>query len=212
MRNVSWPAFAKVADKVLHVRPHSRGFGSVTGFGVFEKGPGARWAGVFSVPAMCAENALRFRAFLHSLRGRAGSFSFTFRSEPAITAPAIYTDGTRYTDNTTYTDIVTAIGALTASAAKGAETLTLDGTGGVSVSVGDFATIGDGAAQQLVRIVSIDGAEYGIRPALRSAAPSGTTIDFANVTGEFRTKNAPAISIVQGGRSQPIDVEIEEFY
>lgn len=210
MRNVSWPAFAKVADKVLHVRPHSRGFGSVTGFGVFEKGPGARWAGVFSVPAMCAENALRFRAFLHSLRGRAGSFSFTLRSEPEVAA--IYTDGTRYADGTTYTDIVTASAFITADAAKGDEVVTIDGTSGIPLTVGDFVRIGDSATGQLVRVVAIDGYDYGIRPALRSAATAGTAFEFANVTGEFRTKNAPAISIVQGGRSQPIDIEIEEFY
>lgn len=111
MKQRKWPVAAKYTGPELTVFAHSRGGTGRGGHYGYERGKGAAWSGRLGVTSMRTADALTFRAFLHSLRGRSGSFYFP---APIVDKPAsrpspkaAYSDGTLYSDGTRYDDIVT---------------------------------------------------------------------------------------------------------
>ena len=127
MRDATWPAAAKIRNWSLAITAHSRGDTGTGGHYAFERGPGAMWTGRLDVPPMCSEDAAEFRAFLHSLRGRSGTFglplpgrSITYVDDclarpgrdvplfdPCMSRPGgrtVHTDCTDYSDGTAYAD------------------------------------------------------------------------------------------------------------
>ena len=219
MRNQTWPAAAKIRDWSLGIVAHSRGDTGAGGHYEFERGPGAKWSGTISVPPMTTANALAFRAFLHSLRGRSGTFYLTMPSH-AIAADTCtnrssgltrFTDCTRFSDGTQFSDAWTATafslsGTLTSSADAGATSVKLSKIG--ALAAGDTLLIGG----QLLRVISISGFDVTVRPRLRSAVTGGTAFSAGAVAGLFRlTTDAPIVPLVNG-RSLDVTLEIEEAY
>lgn len=205
-----WPTFLKARQRMIQVVAHSRGAVSAAGFLKYEKGRGARIVAQVSVVPMTAQNAFAFRAFLHSLRGK-GAFLFPFaRGVTAAAATSVYSDATQFSDGATYIDATAT--TLASAAAEAAETLTVVGAY-TGFSVGGFVKVAD----QILRVVSAADAgggntTLGIRPALRSAAASGTTVELDNLYGEMRLVSTPQVPIQRGRYSPSIDVELEENY
>ncbi len=184
MRNQTWPAAARIADWSLAITAHSRGDTGAGGHYEFERAPGASWAGSFTVPPMSTANALAFRAFLHSLRGRSGTFSI-----------AVPDRATATTARTTAT-----------SAAAGATSLTLVDASGLQR--GDNLLL----AGQLFRIGAVSGGAVTVRPRLRAAIAGGTAGTSGPVVAAFRLAGDPPAVQLINGRSAAVQVEIEEAY
>lgn len=214
MREAYWPDFVKVADWQLTVVAHSRGGEGQSGHYNYARGPGARLIGSVSVVPMATADALEFRAFLHSLRGRGGTFLMRPPYKPG-NRRAIYTDGKKYDDGTVYTDTVVAEeGALAADAAADAATINV-GTlsGSTFMAPGRFLRVGPlGSGGQLVRVVSLAGNIATIRPRLRNAYPTGTVICVGRPLAEFRINGeVPAVPL-RFGRSLDMQIAIREAY
>lgn len=203
----TWPSYAKIVDFARGVAAHSRGFTPPAGFLQYKLGGGARWVWDFSVAPILTRDALRFRAFLHSLRGRSGAFEIQLR--PASGRACRYTDGTDFTDATTFDDAYTAV-ASSAAAVAGAGALVFPASALGMFAVGDVIKAGG----QLLRVVSVDESgsiTVGVRPRLRQALASGAAVHVYSVTAEFKlATDPPAVSIIPGGRSSPISISAEE--
>jgi hypothetical protein len=234
MRHREWPAFAKLRSQSIDVGAHSRGGENRGGHYAFERAPGARFLGTVAVPPMRISDALRFRAFLHSLRGRAGSFRLRMPSvsdAPASTpnpfgagyalGKITYTDAFYFSDGTQYSDTydqyassVTGSATIAALSVKGASQMALTSiTVPSALIAGNYATISDASGTQLLRITSIAGATVDVRPRLRRDFAAGAQFAFGRVTAEFRlTGAAPVVPLLVGGRSAEVQVEIEEAY
>lgn len=223
-----WPSVAKVSEWSARVLAHTRGGVGLSGDYAFARGSGASWVASLSVPAMCTRDGLRFRAFLHSLRGRAGVFrvdlpasvqpTATPQTCPGIGAATVHTDCTTYSDGATYTDAhtgaaATAYGSLSASVAAGATSATVSGVPAGYLAAGALVVFGaDPATMQLVRVTSVSGSTISFVPRLRAAYPAGTAISAGRVTAAFRLAGvAPPVPLV-GGRSEAMTVDIEEAY
>jgi hypothetical protein len=232
MQNLTWPPAAKIADHEVTIQAHSRGAATRGGHYFFERGPGARWRARLEVPAMRTSDALTFRAFLHALRGRAGTFLLALPRPPASSnrtprpdGKTQFTDGTDWTDGTAFSDQWTfdlqfATYQLTADAAAGADTITLPAAAatGYTTAVGTFLTVGyPGTDGQLLRLVSIgtpvgDNVALTIRPRLRVGRPAGTAVMIGRVEGRWRLADeTPAVPLL-GDRSRPVELEIVEAY
>jgi hypothetical protein len=193
MQNVVWPIVAKVAPFVLTVAAHSRGDTGRGGQSLFERGPGAQFKTTLQVVPMLAADALKFRAFLHGLRGRSGSFLLSV-------------------ENTT---TGAAVGTITAAAAADADSVTIDAGLAASslVKVGAFLLIGmETGTCQLLRVVSKSGTTLGIRPRLRAQYGSGSPVTAGRVVGKFRlNQDTPQVPLT-GQRSATVSLDIIEAY
>lgn len=214
MRLVSLPGVARFKSWALAVTAHSRGALGVGGHYAFERGPGARVTGEFEFTALKTADALRMRAWLHSLRGRSGTFYAPAPNRYIVENPCgssittMFSDCTMFSDGTTFTDFFDGTEAQTTSgsAAAGASSISLTSVG--SGQVGDWMLVGS----QLVRIVSISGGTVGIRPRLRSAVSSSATVHIGPAVALFRIlDDAPIVPLIPG-RSREFTVPVEEAY
>ncbi len=221
MRGQTWPAAAKIREWTVGIVAHSRGDTGAGGHYEFERAPGAKWAGSISVPPMAASDAVAFRAFLHSLRGRSGSFYFTVPSRfsglgACPTRPggkAVFYDCTKFSDGTPFSDTYTGTGGsgtiagtTTANVAAGAAVIPVNDPTGLQV--GDIIVVNS----QLLRITGISGSDLTVRPRVRSAISSGATWVVGTVSALFRlASDAPVVPIVNG-RSLELSLDIEEAY
>jgi hypothetical protein len=192
MQNVAWPIAAKVSEWSLTIEAHSRGGEGRGGHYAYERGAGARWRGSLEVLPMATADACAFRAFLHSLRGKSGTFLW------AIPAASAAISGT-----------------LTASASAGAETITVSSavSGAVQCGPGAFLVVGDlTTTGQLVRVTGKAGSVLTIRPRLRAAYASGAAVSVGRVRGRFRLdQETPAVPLT-GHRSHAVELDIAEAY
>lgn len=108
MKNRYWPRTAKIRNWGMTVTAHNRGAANSGGHYAFARGSGARWMGSLEVVPSRPADGQAFRAFLHSLRGRGGTF---FLRLPATHAPRIVSgtnplghDDTRFTDDFIFAD------------------------------------------------------------------------------------------------------------
>lgn len=210
MRNLSIPDFVRFTSKTVGIEAHTRGLTEPGAAPVLSVGRGGRWVASFTTAAMTAADAFAFRAWLHRLRGQAGSFLLAI-SEAVTGGPAVYTDATQFSDGTTFTDFLDTSFAIPAVAA-GATSVTSP----TAVAVGSIVEIYDGTSSQVVRVVSTSGTAptitIGVRPPLRAAMsspalrPTGVSIPL-RLVGE-----APSVPIVPGGRSVPVTLDCEEAY
>jgi hypothetical protein len=209
-----WPAAARIVDGTPAVRAHSRGVVGRAGLAVFDRAPGARLEYDLTIAPMRSDDALAFRALLHSLRGNG-----------VVNVPAPTRPGFRSAP-------------LTASAARGAETLAVStsapfaagdlvqlatATGAVTAHT-DATLFTDatgytddppavGASIQTVRVVAAASNTLTIRPRLRASAPSGTFVVGHGVVVPMRLApgRVPSVPLVNG-RSMPVTLSLQEAY
>lgn len=213
MRRVEWPAQAKIRNWSLNVTAHSRGAGGMPSHPKYGRGSGAYFAGSLQIVPMSSDDALDFQGFLHSLRGRGGSFVLSMPSGNDLTSLlSRYTDTTYYTDDTFYSDYLAAeAGALAAAGGADGETVDIG-----SLSASDFVTpgaflrIGEIELGQLVQIVSIAGNVATIRPRLRFPFPIGTAVYAGRVAAEFRLDQTVPPLPLTGFRSKDFELAIRE--
>ena len=219
MRNVYWPAAAKWTGSLPTIEAHSRGGYGTFGHYAYGIGGGARVTWSIDVVPMCTSDALKFRAFLHSLRGPAGSFLMRMPTPRLASAdtlgPLGYSDDTLHSDDTPFSDdvadwaAVEQVGTANVAAAAGATSLTVIE---FTAEVGAWMTVVTAAGTQLVRVVSEAGGAVGIRPALRAAVASGAAVTHGPVYAAFRLiGNAPAVPLILQ-RSQGFTIDCEEVY
>lgn len=188
MRDLSWPSIGKIQDWTLAVEAHSRGMPTPGGVGTYARGSGARFVGSVDVAPMTLSDAATFRAFLHRLRGRGGSFSM-------------------------YVPIRTTTvgsGTTTAAAAADASSFTLTGLTNSEILVaGVFMSVEN--TGQLLRAYAVSGATVSFRPRLRAALAAGAVINFGYVQGTFRlAEQAPIVPLLQS-HCPGFSLDIEEF-
>jgi hypothetical protein len=218
MRLREWPTKAKVRTWTLAIAAHSRGDTGAGGHYSFERGPGAQWRGQLEIPPMCSADAVEFRAFLHSLRGRSGSFYLPTPSrnvagaDPCTnrtTGRTQFSDCTRFTDGKQFDDTWTGgviSGTLTAAVAADAASFAVSSATGLQV--GDFLLLNN----QLHRIVGISGTTVSVRPRVRTAVANGAAWQVGPVTALFRLMTeAPIVPLVPG-RSTAVQIDVEEYY
>ncbi len=216
MRNLEWPSVAHISSWRLSPKAHTRGAASPEGAGTWALGSGAHIVGELSVAAMTHADALTVRAFLHRLRGRAGSFLLGVPGTEQSGTAAAYDDGTLHTDHTGYTDYgFTSYGAATCTGAIAADAsaVTLSSISESALLVpGGYMTIGDVTSTgQLVQIVSVSGSDVTFRPRLRTAQSAGAAIRFGYVYGLFRlAEDTPRVSIMPA-HCPGLSFPIEEF-
>lgn len=201
MRLQAWPAAAKITAQAFAIEAHSRGAVLPSGIGGFEIATGARFTGQVSVAPMLPNDAFAFRAFLHSLRGRGGSFMLPI----GAWLEATRTGGAPTTSS------------LASASSAGSDTVSIALATGVTLNAGNLIVVGDPAfSGQVVRVVSVSvGATISatVRPRLRVAFGSGALVRFAGMTARCRlVGNPPAVAIAAGGRSLPLQIDIEEDY
>jgi len=237
MRGLTWPVAAKIKEWTFSILAHSRGDTGASGHFAFDRGGGARWTGRISIPPMQSSDAVAFRAFLHALRGRSGTFGFTMPRRPRVDScravriagygdyddysifsdatsfdggNVLFTDCTKFSDGTRFADSWTDVFVLsgTLTSAAAAGASTVSVSTATEMQVGDFMVI----AGQLLRVVSVSGLTAGIRPRLRAAAASGAAFSAGNVSAEFRlTLDAPIVPLIVQ-RSLDVSLDIEEAY
>lgn len=218
MRNRAWPDFAKWAGDLPTVEAHSRGGRGAFGHHAFGVGGGARVTWSINVVPMTTENALRFRAFLHSLRGSAGTFRIAMPApnvSGSIGVPEGYSDDTLHSDDTPFSDSTDSTlmqltaGATSATASAGATSMSVTG---VTPIVGAWMTVATANGPQLVRVTSFSAPTVGIRPALRAAVASGAVVHHGPVTATMRViGNVPAVPLIVL-RSKGFSLDCEEAY
>lgn len=230
MRYREWPVAAKVSEWTTAIKAHTRGLAGLGGHYAFTRAPGASWSASVAVPAMRAADALRFRAFLHSLRGRSGSFWFSpppvlptafGQTCPNVGSNTVFDDCTVFTTTTgvertfddPFTGSVETVAGTTAAIAADGNTATLTGFDTARLVVGAYALVGsDQYTAQLVRITEVAGAVITFAPRVRRAVASGETVNIGRVSALFRLAGqVPAVPLVNG-RSEPMTIEIEEAY
>lgn len=227
MKLREWPITTKISEWTTAVRAHSRGLSNLSGDYAFSRAPGASWFAAVSVPPMRTADALKFRAFLHSLRGKSGTFWFTPPAVPptfigqtctGVGGYAVYSDCTTYSDGTTHSDGHTGsaptVYGTTAAIAADANSMVVTGFSSGRLVVGDMALIGSGAAdqRQLVRITAVSGTTLTFAPRARRAVASGEMVQIGAVAALFRLAGqTPAVPLVVG-RSEAMTLEIEEAY
>lgn len=223
MRGLVFPRFAKITSGEPVIEAHSRGHKGDGGHYAFGVGGGARLVWNMTVAPMCTVDALKFRAFLHGLRGPGGTFALAL---PGATLPDewlnTYTDGTYFTDGTRYRhaapiDLPPAdTTALIAEPANSNQLLVGDAT----LAAGTWIAV-LGTDVQIVRVWSAapgttrsatTGNNIGVRPRIRAAVTAGTGIAVLQAYGYFRLRgNPPAVPLING-RSLPVVLDLEEVY
>lgn len=226
MKLLDWPSVAKLQAWSPAVKAHTRGAAGAGGHYNFTRAPGASWVASLTLAPMCTADALQFRAFLHRLRGRSGSFWFAPpldkgpapvpQSCPLAGSLTIHGDCTPYSDGTMYADTYTGVtppvaDTLASAVAKGSATVTISGAAAAYLLPGGLMRIGTHPSQ-LVRVVAVSGALAAIEPRARRAYLAGEPIEAGKVAGLFRlASQTPAVSLV-AGRSHAVTLEIEEAY
>lgn len=226
MQNVPWPTAAHFTLNTLDQMAHSRGGASAGGDYSFERGPGARWQGALEVPPMANTDAFAFRAFLHSLRGRAGTFLLPIPRplvapvETDLGAGVGFDDSLGFDDDLGFSDDWDAVRrpvfySVTDSAvAADAETFVSAGLVASALCVvGAFVTLGNIATTgQLLRITAISGNNVTVRPRIRSAYSASTELAVGRVTGKFRLdKPTPPVPL-NGFYSSSVNLSFVEHY
>lgn len=221
MKNVPWPTTAKVLPPQLNIEADSRGGASLGGHAKFERGPGALWRGKLDVVPMRVVDALDFRGFLHSLRGRGGSFLFTIPADVPDryeVRKTRFTDGTTFSDGTSFTDswiATVASGRLTAAVDAGAASLTINAALAAQnvVKVGAFLVVGDPeSGGQLFRITSVTGSTIGIRPRVREGYEDEADVTVGQVEARFRLDQGTPPVPLDGDMSRSVQIKIVEDY
>lgn len=218
MRKRSWPIAAKYTGELPAIEAHSRGGQGAFGHYSFGIGGGARVVWTLNIVPMNTSDALKFRAFLHSLRGSGGTFVITMPAPAvaggAVSAPTGYSDTTLHSDGTPFSDyidtsVMTVSEGTVAAAASGATSLVVTGFTPVA---GAWMTVTTAAGLQLVRVSSVSGSTATIRPALRAAVSASAAVRHGPVDGTFRLiGNAPAVPLIVT-RSKGFSLECEEAY
>lgn len=221
MRLIPPPASLKYNQFSLRISAHTRGATPESGHYSFERSPGARWVGSLSILPRPLSDAADIRGWIHSLRGRSGSFylAIPYHDKPVSSASvtyAIFTDDYYFTDGYKFDDIVTTTegtALLDGAASAGDDVVTLDTISDSSViTAGAYMRIGDCATGQLVQIVSVSGSDVTIRPRLREAWADNTPVGIGQPLGRFRLAGAvPTVPMIVG-RSLEFELEIEEAY
>lgn len=194
MQNQTAPAALKITNWTPTLAAHTRGGpGDNATLGGRQAGAGTRWLLNIDVAPLRVADALAVRAWLHSLRGRAGTCVLTVPGDLAGAG-----DGT---------------GTLTSGVAIGDTTLTVTGATAGALIAGNLmhiatATAGTG---QLLRIVSVAGSTVTFRPALRAAYLATESLTFGAVAARWRVVDTPAIPL-RNGRSAGFSIELEEAY
>ncbi len=193
MDSVVWPTAAKIISARPGVESHSRGGGeSDSGHYKFKIGGGARVVWSINVAPMCFEDALNFRGFLHSLRGRSGSF--------LLRVPSKYKG-------------VTPTATLSAAVAIGDESLTSSVWADGEAEVGEWLRVGDTETGQLTRIVAVSGGtSITVRPRLRAAYATSTAIATGSVQARFRLADETPFVPIGPAHAQGFTFSAEEYY
>lgn len=223
MRYLMWPADVHIAHNAISIEAHSIGDAGRGGHYAFKRGPGARWRGQVSVPALCTPQAVALRAMFHGLRGRSGFFLFRLplsrATQSACSHPegkARFTDCTRFADGTTFADAwagvmpTEAIGLATI-AADSDQLTCADLSASPLWAAGAYVHVGPAFGGQLFRIVSVAGAAATVRPRARLALTSELATVGAPHSAFRLSGETPAIPLM-GRRSLPFTVDIEECY
>lgn len=207
MRDLPWPSHP-VTARSLTVSPHSRGTVSDTSRVDVARGGGAKWSLQVTFAASGASAAFQLRAFIHRLRGAAGSVVYD-ASNLVPRVLASYTDGTIYTDGTQYIETAGATVTATADVLRGATTISLS----APLTIGGIFTLSSpSGASQVCRVVSVSGTTVSFRPAARVTYTNPiASIDDAYIKLRL-TGNTPSVPIVAGNRSQEVTIEFEEFF
>lgn len=223
MRDRTWPTFARPRRWSMTTRAHSRGRPSAA-HAPFERAPGARWIATLDIIPLSPDQALNFRGFIHSLRGRSGTFFFDvadfmpFTCATRIAAKTQFSDCTHFSDNTAFADNISEVRATAAVLAgdmpAGNDVITIAGAFADAVTAGQYLLIGAYPGAQLVQIVAVVAAgeptTLRVRPRLRSTYLFGTVVTLGRVTPLFRLARAvPAVPVTVTG-SPGVTVEIEE--
>lgn len=219
MRNREWPYFAKWTGGLPTVEAHSRGAIGAGGHYSYGIAGGARVVWQINVVPMVTSDALKFRAFLHSLRGAAGTFRITMPA-PRVAGGAAsgkqgYSDTTLHSDGTPFSDNVDSgvtqisTGTVSGGAASGATSFTVSGFTAIQ---GAWMTVATASGQQLVRVSSVSGSTVTVRPALRATVAVGAVLHHGPVTAAFRLiGNPPAVPLIVL-RSKGLTLDCEEAY
>jgi hypothetical protein len=219
MRNQPWPEFAKWSGQLPTVEAHSRGGRGA--FGHYSHGiaGGARVTWSLNIVPMVTSDALRFRAFLHSLRGSGGTFRIRMPA-PRVAGGVVsglqgYSDATLHSDGTPFSDTIDSgvavetTGTTSGAASAGAQSMTVSG---ITAVVGSWLMVVTANGPQLLNVISVSGGTVGFRPALRAAVSSGATVNHGPVTAAFRViGNVPAVPLIVL-RSKGFSLECEEQY
>jgi hypothetical protein len=187
----TWPSAAKIRERDLHVQAHTRGRFGEGGEQAFIKRPGDRWRGSIDVAPMLIDDALAFRALMHSLHGRAGEVLVPFKDElgggetvalsNVVDACALdrdgaqtrYSDCTGYSDGTSYTDDNAAL--VGTQVAAGATSFQFTLPVGVSdIEPGTLLQIGSPTPQQTVIVTSRELGDDGLRNGAVAGAVVGS--------------------------------------
>ena len=193
MRNATWLTAARIVERSLSIEAHSRGSEQPGGFPNAMRGGGARWLGSLTVAPLLSANAHKLRGMLHSLRGTSGTVLVPLDDNAAVAT------------------------TLASTAAADAETLNVATVVGQLPVVGGFLFAGvAGGVGQLFRVVAISvGATWTVtvRPRVRVSIASGAAVQIKGVTAPFRLRGpTPDVPITLGGRSLPVQIDIEEYY
>lgn len=191
----TWPSTAKLSDWRITIDAHSIGGAGRGGDYAFEKGAGARWVASVDVAPMVSNDAMTFRAFLHSLRGPTTAFAFALPGAVRATSPA--------------TAVVD-----TSAVAAGATSMIIGAISDAArVIAGEWVYVGTYPSGQLLQIVSVTGGTtLAFRPALRAGYSIGAAVTIGNVTAAFRLRGqTPRVPLIPG-QSRTMKVELEEAY
>ncbi len=194
MRGTTVPATLKYREWALSIAHHTRSGPHDAAHYSFTGGRGARWVGQWQCVPSTIADGLKHRAWLHSLRGRSGSFNLVMRPMPK--GPPYCT-------------------ATTTGGAEGATSLTLSSPSAPGAIVaGAFATVVTATATQLIQIDSATVAASPVitfRPALRSAAASGAAVVVGACVAEFRLSGATPKIPFRLDRADAFTIEFEEY-
>jgi hypothetical protein len=194
MQNQAAPAALKITNWTPTLAAHTRGGpGDNAALGGRQEGAGTRWLLNIDIAPLRIADALAVRAWLHSLRGRAGTCVLTVPGDLAGAG-----NGT---------------GTLTGNVAAGDTSLTVTGATAGALIVGNLMHIADASAGegQLLRIVTVAGSSVTFRPALRSAYLATETLTFGAVAARWRIVDVPAIPL-RNSRSVGFSIDLEEAY
>jgi hypothetical protein len=199
------------------IEAHSRGNVGSGGHYNFATAGGARVTWSMQIVPMCNADALRVRAWLHSLRGPSGGAWLTMPTQrrPAG-AVGYYSDDAPHSDGSGFADSAsdgsTVADRINGSAAAGATSLNLLDGGAASFLVGDWMAVDTTTGRQIVRISGVSGVTVSFRPALRASALAFAAVRTGAIGAQFRlVGNPPAVPLING-RSREFTLDLEEAY
>lgn len=189
----TWPTSAKIREWAISPEAHSVGAAGRGGHYSYERSAGAKWGGSVEVAPMVSNDALTFRAFLHSLNGH-NYFGLKLPGAVYAASPAT---------------------ALVATATAAGDTSLVIGTisDAARVIAGEWVYVGTYPNGQLLKIVSVSGGTtLTVRPRIRAVHSIGAAVTIGNVTAAFRLRGqVPRVPLIPG-QSRSFRVDIEEYY